>query len=250
MSEPENEKPLGLTSAQILDILEKGDIIEEHGILRWSSNYAFLVSICYESLTVTAVYKPQKGERPLWDFPDGTLCYRERAAFLTSECLGWEIVPPTVLRDGRRGLGSFQFFIDHDPQINYFSFDDSVTPQLQRIAAFDYLVNNADRKGGHCLLDEKGHVWGIDHGLTFHTAHKLRTVIWNFDGDTVPDALLCDVERLCAAMEAPDGAHRKALGKLLSQAEINALHARTRHMLRSRRYPTPGPGPNYPWPPV
>jgi hypothetical protein len=250
MSDPENDKPLGLTSKQILDILEKGDIIEEHGILRWSSNYAFLVSICYEGVTVTAVYKPQKGERPLWDFPDGTLCYRERAAFLTSECLGWEIVPPTALREGRRGVGTFQFFIDHDPQINYFSFDDEALPQLQRIAAFDYLVNNADRKGGHCLLDSQGHIWGIDHGLTFHTAHKLRTVIWNFDGDFVPDELLRDVDRLCDALDAPDGTHRKTLGKLLSQAEINALHARVRHMLRSRRYPTPGPGPNYPWPPV
>src|SRR5690606_1393392 len=100
---------------RVLEILEKGDIETEHGMLRWSSNYAFLVSIHYQDTSITTVYKPRSGERPLWDFPDGTLCKRETASFLTSEALRWRIVPPTVLRDGPRGLGSFQFFIDHDP---------------------------------------------------------------------------------------------------------------------------------------
>lgn len=240
----------GLPPARVLEILENGTIIEEYGLLRWSSNYAFLIGVCQDDITLTAVYKPQKGERPLWDFPDGTLCYRERAAFLTSEFLGWRIVPPTVLREGKRGLGTIQYYIDHDPQINYFSFDETMHPQLRLMAAFDYLVNNADRKGGHCLLDSQGHIWGIDHGISFHSAHKLRTVIWDFAGQPLPENVLTDVEKLRTELETPDSPFRQALCGLLATGEINAFVSRVRHMLRQKRYPTPGPGPNYPWPPV
>lgn len=254
MSENENENEksssVALTMERVLEVLEKGKIDQEYGILRWSSNYAFLVSVAYEDVELTAVYKPQKGERPLWDFPDGTLCYREVAAFLTSRELGWEIVPPTVLREAARGLGSVQFYIDHDPQVNYFSFDESMAPQLMRLSAFDYLVNNADRKGGHCLVDSQGHLWGIDHGISFHASHKLRTVIWDFAGQSVPTALLEDIERLCETLEDAGSDYRQQLCELLSGAELNALRARIRHILKTRRYPLPGPGPNYPWPPV
>lgn len=252
MSENENEKPasVALTMDRVLDILEKGEIEQEYGLLRWSSNYAFLISVKYEDTELTAVYKPQKGERPLWDFPDGTLCYRERAAFLTSNELKWDIVPPTTLREASRGLGSVQFYIEHDPQVNYFSFDESMAPQLMRISAFDYLVNNADRKGGHCLVDSQGHVWGIDHGISFHASNKLRTVIWDFAGQPVPPELLKDMECLLASLEDSSSPYRQALCALLSNAEINAFQARVRHLLRSRKYPLPGAGPNYPWPPV
>lgn len=218
--------------------------------MRWSSNYTFLVSVEHQDIKTMAVYKPQKGERPLWDFPDGTLCYRELASFLTSQALGWELVPPTVLRDGPRGLGSLQFYIDHDPEVNYFTFDESMRPQLQRMAAFDYLVNNADRKGGHCLLDSEGHLWGIDHGITFHSAPKLRTVIWDFAGQPIPDELVTDVEKLCVALEDEFGEYRRELERLLSPHEINTFRARVRQLLKTRRYPLPGAGPNYPWPPV
>jgi hypothetical protein len=249
-NENENSPSTPIAMDRVLEVLEKGDIDQEYGILRWSSNYAFLISVSLADIELTAVYKPQKGERPLWDFPDGTLCYREVAAFLTSRELGWEIVPPTVLREGPRGIGSIQFYIDHDPQVNYFSLDESMAPQLMRIAAFDYLVNNADRKGGHCLIDSQGHLWGIDHGITFHASHKLRTVIWDFSGQPLPASLLQDLERLCVTLEDALGFFRKALCNLLSGAEINALQARLRHLLKTRRYPLPGPGPNYPWPPV
>lgn len=234
---------------RVLETLEKGAFAEEYGILRWSSNYAFLVAVAHDDLTVTAVYKPQKGERPLWDFPDGTLCYREYASFLTSQVLGWEIVPPTALREGSRGLGSVQFYIDHDPEMNYFAFDETKVPQLMRMAVFDYLINNTDRKGGHCLVDAQGHVWGIDHGITFHTANKLRTVIWDYAGQDIPDAFLTDVERLAEQMDGSTS-FRHGLSRLLSSAEINAFETRIRYILRERRYPLPGPGPNYPWPPV
>lgn len=246
----ESKASIPLTTDRVLHVLEQGTIEQEYGIMRWSSNYAFLVSVTLGEISLTAVYKPQKGERPLWDFPDGTLCYRELAAFLTSNVLGWDIVPPTVLREASRGLGSLQFYIDHDPQVNYFSFDDSATPQLMRIAAFDAVINNADRKGGHCLLDEHGHIWGIDHGISFHQAHKLRTVIWDFAGQPIPDPLLSDLERLCMALEAANSDYRQRINTLLSPAEIEAYRQRLRRLLHERCYPLPGPGPNYPWPPV
>ena len=121
----DNDRNVPDSSEQLLEVLENGEIDGEYGILRWSSNYAFLISLARGDVVLTAVYKPQRGERPLWDFPDGTLCMRETAAFLTSRELGWEIVPPTVLREGPRGLGSIQFYIEHDPQINFFTFDES-----------------------------------------------------------------------------------------------------------------------------
>jgi uncharacterized repeat protein (TIGR03843 family) len=243
-------KPLSLTVEKALRVLEHGEITNEHGLLRWSSNYAFVMTVTYDGVQVTAVYKPQKGERPLWDFPDGTLCYREMASFLTSQALGWALVPPTVLRLGSRGLGSFQLFIDHDPEINYFTFDESIHPQLMRMAAFDTIVNNADRKGGHCLLDEHGHLWGIDHGITFNAAHKLRTVIWDFAGQPVPAPILSDIEGLWASLCDSNAAYREELSRLLAPSEVNAFQRRIEKLLQSRQYPLPGPGPNYPWPPV
>jgi hypothetical protein len=252
MTDQDDPRPAStaITFERALEILEKGTADEEHGAIRWSSNYTFLVSVAHDDDTVMAVYKPQRGERPLWDFPDGTLCQRERASFLVSQATGWRLVPPTVLRTGPRGLGSFQFYVDHDPDYNYFSFDDSLTPQLMRMALFDYLVNNADRKGGHCLVDSQNHLWGIDHGLTFHTAHKLRTVIWNFAGQSINSVLLDDVRCLQTLLKMPDSDLRTALCKLLSEAEVDAFAARIRRVLKTGRYPDPGPGPNYPWPPV
>jgi hypothetical protein len=230
--------------------MQNGALDEEYGMLRWSSNYAFLVGIALEDVRLTSVYKPQTGERPLWDFPDGTLCYREYAAFLTSEALGWQIVPPTVLRTGPRGLGSFQFYIDHDPEQHYFTFDEALRPQLQRIALFDALINNADRKGGHCLLDASGHIWGIDHGITFHSGSKLRTVIWDFANQPVPEALLADVTQLEVLLSDTNSAYRRALDELLAPDEVRAFQRRIRLLLRLGAFPLPGAGPNYPWPPV
>ncbi|KXK18039.1 MAG: hypothetical protein UZ15_CFX003002314 [Chloroflexi bacterium OLB15] len=251
MTDPANDNGLiPLSGEQAREILERGEIDQDYRMLRWSSNYAFLVGIALDDITLTAVYKPQKGERPLWDFPDGTLCYREYASYLTSEALGWQLVPPTVLRSGKRGLGSFQLFIEHDPEQHYFTFDESIKPQLAKLAVFDYLVNNADRKGGHCLLDARGHLWAIDHGITFHTANKLRTVIWDFAGEQIPAELLTDIDRLCHDLEDRESNLRKTLDDTLATQEIRAFQARIRNILQTRAYPVPGPGPNYPWPPV
>jgi hypothetical protein len=239
-----------VTVLRMLEALSCGDVVEEVGAMRWSSNYTFLLSVTHDDIQTMAVYKPQRGERPLWDFPDGTLCYRERAAFLTSQELGWNLVPPTVLREGPHGLGSFQFYIEHDPEVNYFTFDETIHPQLSRLAVFDTIINNADRKGGHCLVDPQGHLWAIDHGITFHSAPKLRTVIWDFAGQPIPEDYLTDLDRLCATIEDDTSNFRMALGELLSNHEINTLRARVRNLLKTRRYPLPGAGPNYPWPPV
>lgn len=241
----------GLTSQNVLEILQKGEVEAEHGMMRWSSNYTFLLSINHNDTSVMAVYKPQKGERPLWDFPDGMLCKREVASFLTSEQLGWQIVPPTVLRQGPHGLGSMQFFVEHDPELNYFEFDDEKIPQMKRICVFDILVNNADRKGGHCLVDSQGHVWGIDHGITFNSSPKLRTVVWDYAGERIDDALLGDIERLCVEVDNTKSDYRQALNELVTEREIHAFQHRIQTLLKTRKYPQPGPGgPNYPWPPV
>jgi uncharacterized repeat protein (TIGR03843 family) len=243
-------KTLPIDLSRVMRLLTSGTIQDEHGMLRCSSNYTFLVSVADDELKTMAVYKPQRGERPLWDFPDGTLCYRETAAFVISNALNWQIVPPTVLRGGPRGTGSVQLYIQNNPEINYFSLDETYAEQLKRIAAFDYVINNADRKGGHVLLAGDGHLWGIDHGIGFHAAPKLRTVIWDFAGKPIPDDLLTDIERTYEDIEDDGSTLRKELDKLLADAEVNALLARMRRILQRREYPRPGPGPNYPWPPV
>jgi uncharacterized repeat protein (TIGR03843 family) len=245
-----NRPTIGLTLSRVLDVLERGTVLDKYGRMPWSTNYTFLIGVRNGDIEVPAVYKPVAGERPLWDFPDGTLAQRERAAFLTSDVLGWMIVPPTVLREGPHGLGSIQFYIDHDPERHYFTFDDSLRPQVLRLALFDVIINNADRKGGHCLLDSQGHVWGIDHGISFHAQNKLRTVIWDYAGEPIAEELLADCERLLCTLEDASSAYKQALCQLLTSAEIMALGARIRRLLRARTYPAPGPGPNYPWPPV
>ena len=192
---PQDDKDsVSLNIETVYEVLDEGEMETNHGMLHYSSNYTFLVTMKKDDLCIPAVYKPRKGERPLWDFPDGTLCQRERASYLTSEALGWSIVPPTALREGAHGIGSVQFYIDHDPNINYFSLDENFAPQLARISVFDVLVNNADRKGGHILLDGQGQLWGIDHGISFNEDHKLRTVVWDFAGQTIPQPFMDDVE--------------------------------------------------------
>ena len=235
---------------QVMASLEKGDIEAEHGLIRWSSNYTFLIAVKYNDMEINAVYKPQSGERPLWDFPDGTLCYRERAAFITSEALGWSLVPPTMLREGPRGIGSLQFFVDHDPEYHYFAFDKSLLPQLYKLALFDIIVNNADRKGGHCIVDANDHVWGIDHGITFNATHKLRTVIWNFAEQPIEEHYLNDLAQLSQCLENEQNPYTCELQSLISPGEMRAFKRRIDKLLLTKTYPTPGPGPNYPWPPV
>jgi uncharacterized repeat protein (TIGR03843 family) len=211
------------------------------------SNYTFLVSLeGPDGSGCHAIYKPSEGERPLWDFPHGSLSLRERASFLLADALGWHFVPPTVVREGPHGPGSMQLFIDHDPRLHYFALRDEHEEQFKRMLLFDWLANNADRKGGHCLLAPDGKVWGIDHGLTFHAAPKLRTVIWDFAGLPIPKALLSDLEALAPRLEKLDGPLAE-LTSLLSVEEIAALGRRAETILSRRRYPKEGEG-GIPWP--
>lgn len=210
----------------------------------WSSNATFLARVCDEAGEIRAVYKPHRGERPLWDFPDG-LYQREIAAYLVSEALGWQLVPETVLRhDAPLGVGSLQRFVEADFERHYFTLleDERHHSALLRMAVFDLIANNADRKGGHCLLDADDHVWGIDNGLCFNLGPRLRTVIWDFGGHPVPDDLRADAARL--ADDLPAG-----LDDLLSGPELEALRHRALAVSRLDVLPDPDPESRpYPWP--
>lgn len=228
--------------------------IELQGLMPWSSNYTFLASVRQPEMDegLLAIYKPCQGERPLWDFPDGALCWREFATYLISEALGWPRVPPTVLRkDGPHGAGTVQLFIEAEYEAHYFNMRHirSLTEDFRRIALFDLIVNNADRKGGHCLKDTNGQIWAIDHGLTFHADYKLRTVIWEFCDDAIPNPLLKDIERLHTLLQQPSKLCQ-ILEQLLTSAEIEALRERVDILLANRRFPNVGRGRNVPYPPI
>lgn len=229
-------------------LLAHGEIVRDAGLTLWGSNYAVLVTVQDVGRRALAVYKPRWGERPLWDFPDGSLCYREVLTYHVSEALGWNLVPPTVLREGPLGLGSVQLFIAHSPKVTYFNLDDCFVDQLQRFALFDFIVNNADRKGGHVLLDTRGKLWGIDHGLTFHAAPKLRTVIWEFAGQPVGDYLLRDVGRLREQLAVEDSPLVVLLRVYLTLREVLALERRVGLLLGGGCFPVLVSGAGYPWP--
>jgi uncharacterized repeat protein (TIGR03843 family) len=228
-----------------LTLLRNGDL-EILGLLPRASNYTFLARVSNGDQRTLAVYKPQAGEIPLWDFPDGTLCRREVAAYIVADELGWPSVPPTLLRDGPEGPGSVQLYVDFDPSEHYFTLREQRTDDFRRVALFDAVVNNADRKGGHCLLARDGGVFLIDHGVCFHHLPKLRTVIWDFQGDEIPAPLLADLERLGASVES--GPLRERLADLLKSREIDAVESRLDALVAGGRFPVPGPGRPYPWP--
>ena len=247
-----DNEPLQVGEGQVLAALKQGKL-RERGLLPYSSNHSFLVLVKEADLDLPAVYKPQRGESPLWDFEWGTLCKRETAAYLISDALGWNLVPPTVLRNGTRGPGSVQFYVDHDSDAHYFTVQEDArhSLQLRRLALFDCITNNADRKSGHCLLGSDGRIWAIDHGLCFHTEYKLRTVIWEFSGQRIAQALLDDMDELRMALAGADPALGDDLCALLSEEERAALHGRLHHLLKVKLFPSPHPHRrNYPWPPV
>ena len=225
-------------------VLETGDI-EVEGRMPWSSNATFLVQATLDDHTERGIYKPHRGERPLWDFPSG-LFQREVAAFELATALGWDMVPITVARDDDAplGEGSLQHFVDADFEQHYFTLfeDEAFHDQLRRICAFDLIANNTDRKSGHVLVDGDGHLWGIDNGLSFHQEFKLRTVIWEFGGERVPDALLGDVSRFL------DDGLPDALARLLDPFERDAVLARARGLVDAGCFPTDPTGRRYPWP--
>lgn len=194
-----------------------------------------------------AIYKPVQGERPLWDFPDGTLAGREVAAFLVSEASGWGIVPPTVLRDGPFGPGMVQLWMDVDEDVDRVALVNDDDPRLRRIAVFDAVVNNADRKVGHLLPMADGSILGVDHGVCFHVEPKLRTVLWAWRGKQLRAAERAVVEHLEADLS---GALGTALAPHLTPAEVEATRRRAQRLLRTGRFPQPSPDwPAIPWPP-
>jgi hypothetical protein len=207
----------------------------------WGSNGTFLVTLDggLELGQSHAVYKPKRGEAPLWDFPRGSLHRRELATYLVSESVGWSLVPPTVVRDGPYGVGSVQLFIEHDPNGYFVSPAGRDREAAEQIALLDIILNNADRKAEHCIQDLDGRTWAIDHGLTFHAEPKLRTVIWDFAGDAIPAELVEDLGSLHCALER-SGALCSALRGLISQDEIGALVARVQWLVRTRTHPDPG----------
>jgi uncharacterized repeat protein (TIGR03843 family) len=246
------DEPVVLTVERVLEVLATGEM-EERGLLPYSSNYSFLVTVDDGEVQLPAVYKPRRGENPLWDFPTGTLCQRETAAFEVSNTLGWDLVPPTVLREGTRGVGSIQFFIECDPDVHYFTMreDARYTQALRRLALFDYIVNNADRKSGHCLFGYDDQLWAIDHGICFHQEYKLRTVIWEFSDECIADDLLENLLALQRTLAQPKSELNQRLKPLISTRERAALCTRLEQLLQSRRYPAPLPYQrNHPWPPI
>ncbi|HEY3084388.1 MAG TPA: SCO1664 family protein [Candidatus Dormibacteraeota bacterium] len=220
------------------------------GLLHGASNYTFLARLGpYEPADIRAVYKPARGESPLWDFDAGTLYKREVAAYELSKVLGWPRIPPTVVRrNAPHGVGAVQLFIEADER-HFLGTNTASSETWIRVALFDVITNNADRKSGHCLFDRDDTVWVIDHGLTFHTDQKLRTVIWDFAGQELPQDLCGDIER--ALIELERGGLARTLGGLLSPAEIRALKRRLRGALDARwRFPEPTSAWSIPWPPV
>jgi hypothetical protein len=243
---------LSLSEEQALDILRRGEI-EEKGLLPYSSNHSFLVLVHADGWSLPAVCKPQRGENPLWDFEWGTLCKREAAAYVISHALGWDLTPPTVLRDGPRGLGSVQMFIDHDSDAHYFTAaeDARFNATFRRLALFDFVVNNADRKSGHCLVGSDERIWAIDHGICFHVEYKLRTVIWEFSCEPIEPPLLNDLQALESSLHDDGCVLVRQLRALLNKQELGALRRRTEQLVRSASYPAPVPQRrNYPWPPI
>jgi uncharacterized repeat protein (TIGR03843 family) len=218
------------------------------GLMPNASNYTFLAEVRLEGSAALAVYKPRDGEAPLHDFPPGTLWLREVAAYEVARALGWPSVPPTVARNGPHGPGSVQLYVEADADEHFFTLRERGLDPFAPIAAFDAAINNADRKAGHCLLAPDGVVWVVDHGVCFSTDPKLRTVIWDFAGDPVPRALLDDLRRVAADLRGGDVG--TTLRGLLSPAEVEATANRMDHLVRTGRFPLPGMGRPYPWPPV
>lgn len=225
------------------DVIRHGEL-ELIGRMPWSSNGTFLAEARLGERVARVVYKPHSGERPLWDFPDG-LWRREVAAYELSEALGWNLIPLTVTReDVPLGIGSVQRFVEVDYDQHYFTFVDDIDlhPQLRRFAAFDLVSNNTDRKGGHLLLDDDRHIWGIDNGLSFHAEFKLRTVIWEFGGEPLDDDTTADLQRLV------DDGLPDELAALLGAFERDAVLVRARALLRNGALPIDDTGHRYPWP--
>lgn len=232
--------------ADVLRLLRDGEL-SVVGRLYDASNATLYCTVTLDGVTVACVHKPVAGERPLWDFPDGTLANREVAAYAVSTATGWDIVPPTVMRDGPFGIGMCQLWIDVDETVDLAALARSDHPQLRRMAVFDAIVNNADRKGGHLLPTPAGHVYGVDHGVCFSVDDKLRTLLWRWRGKRLTDEAIDVLSTLRADLE---GALGDGLAGLLHRDEVLATVDRVDRLLATRRHPQPSDEwPPVPWPP-
>ncbi|MEU0740638.1 SCO1664 family protein [Streptomyces sp. NPDC006134] len=276
MSAPERIPPRGVTAGEpAAGLLARGELTVR-GRIREASNAALYCTVTHEGREAACVYKPVAGERPLWDFPDGTLAGREVAAYEVSEATGWGLVPPTVLRDGPYGEGMCQLWIETEPEAELLALVEGEEPgpgwkaigfaevgegrtallvhaddeRLRRLAVLDAVINNADRKGGHLLPAGGGRLYGIDHGVTFHAENKLRTLLWGWAGEPLTEEAVAVLGGLREALE--DGGTLAArLAGLITPAEIDATRARVDALLASGVHPEPGgEWPAIPWPPV
>uniref|UniRef100_UPI00403FE0E6 SCO1664 family protein n=1 Tax=Streptomyces sp. SS7 TaxID=3108485 RepID=UPI00403FE0E6 len=277
MSAPERIPPRGVTTTDpaFAGLLARGELTVR-GRIRDASNAALYCTVAHEGREALCVYKPVAGERPLWDFPDGNLARREVAAYEVSEATGWGLVPPTVLREGPYGEGMCQLWIEVAPEAELLALVDAEEPEpgwkaigfaevgegrtallvhadderLRRLAVLDAVINNADRKGGHLLPTADGRLYGIDHGVTFNTENKLRTLLWGWAGEPLTAEAVDVLKGLRAALE-PSGALTGTLTPLITPAELDATRARVDGLLESGRHPEPGgEWPAIPWPPV
>jgi uncharacterized repeat protein (TIGR03843 family) len=234
----------------VLTVLQHGEMIIK-GKFMWGSNYTFLADAVYEETTLPVVYKPIRGERPLWDFPSSSLAHRETAAYLVSQALNWNFVPETIYRrKAPAGPGSVQRFVEHDPEYHYFNLNEEDHQCLRPVALFDLVINNADRKGGHILFDADHKLWLIDHGICFHVEDKLRTVVWDFADESIPEDLLVALNTFQEQLSSPDALF-ETLKEHLKSSEIRAMRMRVEALLEQRVFPNPHPDRRaFPWPPV
>ncbi|GAA0557130.1 SCO1664 family protein [Paractinoplanes ferrugineus] len=268
------EPAAALAESDALELLSRGQM-EIEGRLVDASNTTLRAEITLDGLTRRCVYKPVRGERPLWDFPDGTLAGREVSAYLVSQAIGWDLVPPTILRDGPLGPGALQLWIDQpdeaealigfvpaydvppgwlavanarDDDGDAYALAHADDQRLARLAVFDAVINNADRKGGHVLYPATGAIHGVDHGVSFHVENKLRTVLWGWTGKS----LISEAAEVLAALSAGlDGTLGEALEEHLTVSEVQHIRLRVRRLQRSGRFPKPPQDwPAIPWPPV
>ncbi|MFF5440282.1 SCO1664 family protein [Streptomyces achromogenes] len=274
MSAPERIPPRSVTpDPNPAELLAHGELTVR-GRIREASNAALFCTVALDGRQASCVYKPVAGERPLWDFPDGTLAGREVAAYEVSEATGWDLVPPTVLREGPYGEGMCQLWIDVHPEAELLALVDGEEPEpgwkavgfadvgegrtallvhaddarLRRLAVLDAVINNADRKGGHLLPTADGRLYGIDHGVTFNVDNKLRTLLWGWAGELLPEEAVGVLKGLRDALDGPLGTR---LATLITTAEVDATRARVDALLTSGRHPEPsGDWPAIPWPPV
>jgi uncharacterized repeat protein (TIGR03843 family) len=230
-------------SAEVIERLSRGDV-EVLGLLPYSSNYTFLARVTLSGTEQLAVYKPRRGETPLWDFPSGTLAAREVAAYEVSAASGWDLVPPTVLRaDAPLGEGSLQLFIQHDPERHLFVLAEEEGRDVRPFAAFDAVINNADRKAGHVIEDAAGKLWAVDHGVAFHVEPKLRTVIWTYADQPLTEEVKTGLTRLAGSPSL-----RGRLDDLLAPEETAATFRRIESLLNNGCFPAPTTSRPLPWP--